>query len=451
MLLAEDGARALEVLRQETVNVVVTDLVMPRMDGHALLRAAKTVQPACDVVLMTAYGTVENAVAAMREGAYDFVSKPVKRAEMLACMDRVLEKQALVVENRALRAELAQARGPVGLIGQSAKMRNLVGTLRQVAPSSATVLILGESGTGKELCARALHQMSPRADAPFVAVNCAALPETILEAELFGAEAGALGSPSPQEPRVGRFERADGGTLLLDEVGDIPLAMQVKLLRVLQEGEFERLGAKAPQQVDVRVVAATHKDLKAQVAAGDFREDLYYRLDVITVSAPPLREREGDIPLLAAHFLKRFSEKHNKQVAHIEQRAIAALTQYAFPGNVRELENAIERAVVLCPSETLRVEDLPDPILAGDAAASEKQETIHFRVGSTMEQLEKAAIDATLRHTAQDKQLTAKLLGISLRTLYRRLEERDARAMRDGLGEVPASPPSSDDAHSEPT
>lgn len=433
VVVADDGERALEVLRTENVNVVLTDLVMPRMDGQALLRAAKTIQPDADVVLMTAYGTVENAVAAMREGAYDFLTKPTRRGEVLACIERVLERQRLLVENKALKAELAQiqaAKGGEQLVGASAAMRQLKALIHQVAPSAATVLLLGESGTGKEVCARAIHQLSPRAAGPFVAVNCAALPETILEAELFGAEKGAFTGAT--ERRTGRFERAHGGTLLLDEVGDIPLPMQVKLLRVLQEGEVERLGGNSAVPVDVRVVAATHVDLKERVRQGLFREDLFYRLDVITLQLPPLREREGDVPVLAMHLLKRIGERHGKRIAAIEPRALEALGAWHFPGNVRELENAVERAVVLCPSDTLRLEDLPAQIQTGGGTPIvAAEQTLTFRVGQTLEQIERAAIDATLKHTHGDKGLTAKLLGVSLRTLYRRLGEKSEAGIDD--------------------
>ena len=432
VLVADDGEAALELLRQDTVHVVLTDLVMPRMDGQALLKAARTLQPETNVIVMTAYGTVENAVAAMREGAYDFITKPTKRGEVLAVIGRALERQALLEENRALRARIAAVEGDasfVGLVGGSEKMRTVVDTLRQVAPSAATVLLLGESGTGKELVARAIHALSPRASRPFVAVNSAALPESILEAELFGTEKGAY--TGALERRAGRFERADGGTLFLDEVGDLPLAMQPKLLRALQEGEIERLGGTSAVKVDVRVVAATHVDLRERVKQGLFREDLYYRLDVITVRLPPLREREGDIPLLAAHFLKKLTLRHGKRVQGFEPRALEALSSWGFPGNVRELENAVERAVVLCPGDTLRLADLPAPIqeaaALGGAPAGDGH-TLTFRVGQTMEQIERAAIDATLRHTGGDKQLSAKLLGISLRTLYRRLGERSPDA-----------------------
>jgi two-component system response regulator HydG len=439
VLVADDGERALETLRSEPVNVVLTDLVMPRMDGQALLRATKTLQPDADVVVMTAYGTVENAVAAMREGAYDFLIKPTKRREVLACIERVLERQRLLEENKKLKAELASMQAQLGtggvdalLVGTSPAMRQLRATLQQVAPSAATILLVGESGTGKEVAARAIHQLSPRGQGPFVAVNCAALPESILEAELFGAEKGAFTGAT--ERRIGRFERANGGTLLLDEVGDIPPSMQVKLLRVLQEGEIERLGGTSPVRVDVRVIAAAHADLKERVKQGLFREDLYYRLDVITLHLPPLREREGDIPVLAMHLLKRLSDRHGKRVTSIEPRALDALCAWPYPGNVRELEHAVERAVVLCPGDTLRFEDLPAQVqeaAAGGAAPSPTGQTLTFRVGQTLEQIERAAIDATLKHTQGDKALTAKLLGVSLRTLYRRLGEKSDTGIDD--------------------
>jgi two-component system response regulator HydG len=432
VLVAEDGEKAVEALRTAggaPVNVVLTDLVMPRMDGMALLKAVKTVSPESDVVVMTAYGTVENAVHAMREGAYDFLVKPTKRGEVIACVERVLERQALLVENRALRAELAQVKGgPLalgahGLVGNSPSMLALIQTLQQVAPSNATVLLVGESGTGKELCARALHQMSPRAGGPFVAVNCAALPDSILESELFGADKGAY---TGAVERAGRFERAHGGTIFLDEIADVPLPMQPKLLRALQEGEVERLGGTEVRRVDVRVVAATNVDLRERIKQGLFREDLYYRLDVITLQLPPLRARDGDIPVLSAHFLQQQSARHKKSVVAIEQRALEALLSWTFPGNVRELENAVERAVVLCPGDTLRFIDLPAPIQSatGRAPAGDDARSLTFRVGQTLEQIERACIDATLKHTGGDKNLTAKLLGLSLRTLYRRLGEK---------------------------
>lgn len=431
VILASDGEEAVRLIQSVAVDVVLTDLVMPRVDGRMVLRAALTARPDLDIVLMTAYGNVENAVAAMREGAKDFLTKPARRGELLACVDRILERQRLVAENRALRAELRNehtpqrhdVRGLERLLGNSPAMSALKQTLQQVARTSAAVLLVGESGTGKEQCARALHELSPRGDGPFVAVSCAALPDSLLEVELFGAERGAY--TGIDERRVGRFERAHGGTLFLDEVGEVPMPMQVKLLRVLQEGEVERLGGNAPVAVDVRVVAATHVDLLERVRRGTFREDLYYRLDVVTLRLPPVREREGDIPMLANAWLAIHSARHERRIDGIEPRALAALTGWGYPGNVRELSHAIERAVVLCPDGSpLRFDDLPPAIkeAGGSHAAAE---TLTFRIGQmTLPQMERAAIDATMAFAHNDKVQAAKLLGVSLRTLYRRLDEK---------------------------
>jgi two-component system response regulator HydG len=444
--LARDGDEALALLERVPVDIVLTDLVMPRTDGMAVLQATKQLRPQADVVLMTAYGNVENAVQAMRRGAADFLSKPTRRGELLACIDRVLERQRLVSENRALRAELAdlgavvldgghagEVRGLARLVGASPALQTLKTTLAQVASTTATVLFCGESGTGKELCARALHELSARATGPFVAVHCAALPDTLLEAELFGAEKGAF--TGADERRIGRFERAHGGTLFLDEVGDIPPPMQVKLLRALQEGEIERLGGQAPVKVDVRVVAATHVDLLERVKQGRFREDLYYRLDVVSLRVPPLREREGDVALLAATFLTRHAAKHARRIEGFEPRALLALSSWTWPGNVRELSHAIERAVVLCPDgAALRFDDLPPAVRdAGPGDASAAERVLHFRVGQmTLPQLERAAIDATMAFVGGDKVQAAKLLGLSLRTLYRRLDEKTGAAEDTG-------------------
>jgi two-component system response regulator HydG len=429
--LASDGEEAIRLLQATAVDVVLTDLVMPRVDGRMVLQAALTARPELDVVLMTAYGNVENAVAAMRDGAKDFLTKPARRGELLACVDRILERQRLVAENRALRSELRdeqalprrEGRGLERLLGNSPALSALKQTLQQVARTSAAVLLVGESGTGKEQCARALHELSPRSEGPFVAVSCAALPDTLLEVELFGAEKGAY--TGIEERRLGRFERAHGGTLFLDEVGEMPLPMQVKLLRVLQEGEVERLGGSAPVAVDVRVVAATHVDLHERVRRGTFREDLYYRLDVVTLRLPPLREREGDVPLLASAWLAIHSARHERTIDGIEPRALQALTAWRYPGNVRELSHAIERAVVLCPDGSpLRLEDLP-PAIQEAAGVVSPVETLSFRVGHmTLPQLERAAIDATMGFVHGDKVQAAKLLGVSLRTLYRRLDEK---------------------------
>src|SRR5438874_7200804 len=305
LLLAASGAAALEMLRAHSVDVVLTDLMMPGMSGQELLRGVRAVAPEAEVVLMTAYGTVEAAVAAMKDGAYDFLTKPLKRHAVLKSVQQALDKRRLVQENKQLRARLAGAQQPI--VGQSPSLRATLDIIRQAAPSSATVLLLGESGTGKELFARALHEHSPRAAGPFVPINCAAIPETILESELFGYERGAF--TGAVQRKEGRIERGQGGTLFLDEVGELTPAVQVKLLRFLQEGEIERLGGTGAIKVDARVVAATNQHLSARVREGKFREDLFYRLNVIQVVLPPLRDRVEDVPLLADHFIARYAAK----------------------------------------------------------------------------------------------------------------------------------------------
>jgi len=426
--LASSGMEALEVVRRDRPSVVVTDLMMPGMSGEELLRAVKAIAAETEVVLMTAYGTVEVAVSAMKEGAYDFITKPVKRHAIVKSVRQALEKASLVAENRALRAQLAQlgrAEADGGLLGAAPTFRAALATLRQVAPSSATVLLQGESGTGKELAARLLHDLSPRGAGPFVPVNCAAIPETILESELFGYERGAFTGATQR--KEGRFERAHGGTLFLDEVADMSLAVQVKLLRVLQDGVVERLGGKQPIQVDVRIVAATNRDLSTEVRAGRFREDLFYRLDVVAVRLPPLRDRREDVPLLAAVFLRRFAEQNRRQVAGFTAAALQALEAYEWPGNVRELQHAVERAVVLCRGPEVDIGDLPEALrnpatgrVPAPAAA------LAVPLGTPLEAIERMVIRETLRHTRGDKNLAARLLGVAPRTIYRKLDRDEA-------------------------
>jgi two-component system response regulator HydG len=441
VLSAIDGTAGLDVLRKHRVGVLLTDLMMPNTSGMDLLRAAKTIAPETEVVLMTAYGTVETAVDAMKEGAYDFVTKPLKRAHVVRIVRNALEKQSLLVENRSLKAQLAEKRRRA-IIGTSLAWRRTMDIVMQAAPSEATVLLLGESGTGKELLARALHDNSTRArgtrqsegardPGPFVAVNCAAIPESILEAELFGYEKGAFTGAATA--RDGRFEAANGGTLFLDEIGEISRHVQVKLLRVLQEGEIERLGGSGkPRPIDVRIVAATNVNLAEEVKAGRFREDLYYRLNVIPVSVPPLRDRRDDIPLLAQHFIQVYAEKNGKAISGCTPAALERLTEYGWPGNVRELENAIERAVVLTRSGSSMIDEdvLPREIrdaTPGTASAS----SLTFPIGMPLAEIEMRVIHETLRHTRGDKRLTAKLLGIATRTIYRRLETTDPDAPRE--------------------
>ncbi len=433
VLSASDGTQALDLLRKHRVGVLLTDLMMPQTSGMDLLRAAKAIAPETEVVLMTAYGTVETAVDAMKEGAYDFVTKPLKRAHVVRIVRNALEKQSLLVENRSLRAQLAEKRRRA-IIGTSLAWRRTIDIVMQAAPSEATVLLLGESGTGKELLARALHdnssrgrrraaQGTPQEGGAFVAVNCAAIPESILEAELFGYEKGAFTGATAA--REGRFEAAHGGTLFLDEIGEISRHVQVKLLRVLQEGEIERLGSSGKtRRIDVRIVAATNIDLAGEVKSGRFREDLYYRLNVIPVNVPPLRDRRDDIPLLAQHFVQVYAEKNGKAIGGCSAAALDRLTEYGWPGNVRELENAIERAIVLTRAGQSMIDEDALPREIRDAAPGAVSATsLTFSIGMPLAEIEMRVIHETLRHTRGDKRLAATLLGIATRTIYRRLEQ----------------------------
>lgn len=415
VLTAGNGRQALEVLRRQPVRVMITDLRMPGMNGDDLLKAAKAITPEVEVIVMTAYGTVENAVEAMKLGAYDFVSKPLKRAAVVSAVRKALDKQALLVENRELKAQLAAATQR-SIVGNSQVMRATLEMARQAANSSATVLLLGESGTGKELLARYIHDHSPRNTAPFVATNCAALPESILESELFGHEKGSF--TGAVRARAGRFQEADGGSLFLDEIGEIPLQVQVKLLRALQEGEVEPVGGRTTA-VDFRLVCATNRDLSEEVKAGRFREDLFYRINVVPIRIPPLRDRLEDVPLLADHFLRMYAVRHGKAVEAIGEAAVELMGRYGWPGNVRELENAVERAVVLSRGSVIEVDDLP-PELRDPQAGHGRQLT--FSVGTPLEEVERRMMMETLKFTRGDKRLAADLLGIATRTIYRKLE-----------------------------
>ncbi len=415
VLTAENGEQALDIIRDERVNLIITDLKMGDVDGMDLLKLAKTLQPEAEVILMTAFGTVERAVKGMKQGAYDFVSKPIKRATILKAASQALEKQALVAENRQLKAKLADLKNERSIVGQSPALRQALDLVKQVASSDATVLLSGESGTGKELFARMVYELSERCDEPFVAVNCAALPESILESELFGYEEGAF--TGANQRKLGRFEAADGGTLFLDEIGELSQQVQVKLLRVLQEGEFERLGSNTPTRVDVRIVAATHKDLEEELEEGNFREDLYYRLNVVNIEIPPLRHRMEDVPLLAEHFLGQYREKNNRQIDRISRDGLDTLASYRWPGNVRELENVVERAVVLDKDGVIDVDDLPEHI------TDREGDTRHITIplGTPLDEIEQRVLHETLKMTGGDKKLAAQLLDISTRTIYRKL------------------------------
>ena len=424
---ATAGSAALEILREVPVQLLLADLMMPQMSGQDLLKAAHAIRPEADVIVMTAYATVENAVAAMREGAYDFIQKPFKSELILRVVERALERQALRAENLQLRKELRevspdQVRGRP-IVGRSPAMLATLETIQQAAPSTASVLLVGESGTGKELMARALHELSPRIAAPFIVVNCAALPESILEAELFGYEKGAFTGAT--ERRIGRIERAEKGTLFLDEVGELSPAVQAKFLRVLQEGEIERLGGQETIKVDFRLVSATNRDLEAALKDGTFREDLYYRLNVIGIELPALRERPEDVALLAEHFVRRFAHKNGKHIEGVSPEALKALCNYRWPGNVRELENVVERAVVLTRHSMIDVADLPAPVRETSSKPGEIRrsgEQVVIPIGTRLDEVERVMIHETLRKTGGDKSLAAQLLGIAARTIYRKLE-----------------------------
>ena len=369
VMLAEDGEQGLTMLRENHIDLVVTDLKMPKVDGMTLLREALRESPDLPIVMITAHGTVDTAVEALKLGAFDYLTKPFDKDEVRQVVAKALKTRALAQEEATSGVPFAppEAGARFGIIGASAGLTDLYAVLERVADSPTTVLITGESGTGKELVARALHEHSMRKDKPFIKVNCAAIPKELIESELFGYERGAFTGAVSSKP--GRFELANGGTLFLDEVGEIPVEMQVKLLRALQESEFERVGGIKTIHVDVRLVAATNRDLKKLIAANAFREDLFYRLNVVSIRLPALRERDSDIPLLVEHFLGKFNERLKKQVTGVEPEALDILSAYTWPGNIRELENVMERSVLFCDAQKLRVEDLPVE-LRGSSAGS---------------------------------------------------------------------------------
>ena len=419
VVLASDGRAALERVQAGGVDLIVTDLKMPGLTGLELLRAAKAIMPDVDVILLTAFGTVEEAVKAMKDGAYDFLTKPFRREQLIKLIDKALERRDLIEQNRALKKQLEDLRAKGQMIGASLSWRRMLTLVEQTADSSATILIQGESGTGKELVARTIHERSARRNGPFIAVNCAALPETLLESELFGYEKGAFTGAAGR--KEGRFELAHGGTLFLDEVGDLSLVTQPKILRVLQQGEFERLGGTRTLQVDVRIVAATNQDVAAMVKEKRFREDLYYRLNVITVRVPPLRERPEDIRVLAQHYLRVYAAKNGRKLEGFTGEAIDRLEAYAWPGNVRELENLIERSVLLARKDRIDAEDLPEEVMG---VKRPPRDAILELIGTPLADIEQRLLDETLRITGGNKTQAAKLLGIDVRTVARKLERR---------------------------
>jgi DNA-binding NtrC family response regulator len=418
---ANDGAAGLRLLETFDADVVLTDLRMPGIDGLEVLTRAKEIRPEALVIVMTAYGTVKTAVQAMKLGAEDYLSKPIDVEELEVVLQRAVEKKTLREETQLLRDRLDHKYSLDNLVGESPDMLAAFKTVRQVASSGSSVLLTGESGTGKELFAQALHQNSPRRSRPFVKVACAALPETLLESELFGHEKGAF--TGALFTRAGRFEIANGGTLFLDEIGDISPTVQVKLLRFLEEREFERVGGNKTYKVDVRIVCATHRDLQKRIEEGGFREDLYYRLNVIQVHIPPLRERGNDIALLAHHFLHKYAEANGKDVRGLADDALRMLLRHPWPGNVRELENAIERAVVLADTPVLNESHFPT-LRRAEASAASGAGFPRVRIpGSSLADLEREAILRTLEAVSGSTSRAAAMLGISPRKIQYKLKE----------------------------
>jgi len=404
---AENGHQALEIMEKERLGIVIADLVMPGMDGIELMKTAKEINPNIEVIIITAYGSIATAIAAMKEGAYDYIEKPFcpERAELL--VKKLVEHQGLIEENISLHQKLEERYRFENIIAKSPKMQQVIEVIKIVARSNATVLIIGDSGTGKELVARAIHSQSHRHGKPFIAVSCAALPESLLESELFGHEKGSFTGAYAQ--KKGKFEIANRGSLFLDEIGEMSANIQVHLLRVLEEKEFTRVGGNELIKVDVRVISATNKELKKAVASGQFREDLYYRLNVVTIELPPLRERKEDIPLLAQHFLRKFALENQKEFTGFSPEATDFLLKYEWPGNVRELENAIERAVILAKNPYIEVTDLPQENLLLARSASP---------GKGLKEVEKNHVLDILTQTGGNYSEAARILGISRMTLY---------------------------------
>jgi DNA-binding NtrC family response regulator len=424
--MASDGVSALAVLKTFDAHIIVTDLNMPGLDGKGLLEELRR-QPSPPVpIVVTAFGSLDTALETVhRLGAFWYIEKPIQAAALKMILERAAEKRILVHHTGLLERELA-SRGAVGeLVGESAAMQEIFSLLQQVAPKSATVLITGESGTGKEIVARAIHQLSPRRARPFFAINCAAMPETLMESELFGHEKGAF--TGAVESRAGCFELAKGGTLLLDEIGDMPIATQSKLLRVLEERRVRRLGSSREVELDVRVLASTNRNLQHSIAKQAFREDLYFRLNVFEISLPPLRERKADIPLLAAELLRSLNQKHERRVSDLAPEAAALFAAYDWPGNVRELRNVLERAVILCGSGTITAVHLPRTFAGRPApAGSEPVLSAALEPGMTVADAERALIELTLRYTADNRARAAEILGISPKTLFNKLREYGA-------------------------
>ena len=419
---AGDGQEALERITEFRPAIIISDLVMPRMGGLDLLRALASDGGEYTIVILTAQGTVETAVEAIKEGAYDYLTKPIEPQRLKILLDKIVERHDTLREVKVLRKQLREQGAFGQMVGSSAQMRKVYQTIEQAAPTSASVLIWGESGTGKELVAQTVHQLSPRNQLPFVPINCAAIPETLLESEIFGHEKGAF--TGAFDRREGCFELADRGTLFLDEIAEMTPATQVKLLRVLQERRFRRLGGRNEQAVDVRVIAATNAVPADAVKSGKLREDLFYRLNVFAIELPPLRKRKEDLPLLIQSFLGEFNARNRKAVSALDPAAMRALEQYNWPGNVRELRNVIERAVILSSGEFVDPRQLPPLVTESPDVA---KPTLSLTPGTTVEEAERRLILMTLEHTRDNKTRAAEILGISLKTLHNKLNRLRGR------------------------
>ena len=417
---ATDGDEVLSVLVGNTIDLILLDLKMVRMDGLTTLTALLQAGISIPVIVMTAFSSVESAVEAMRKGAFDYITKPIDINELQLTIARALNFKTLSEENSSLRSRLDGQYAFDNIIGKSPAMQEMFSTLAMVAPTDATVLITGESGTGKELIANALHHNSARSSGPFIKLNCAALHENLLESELFGHEAGSFTGAATR--RKGRFELAHTGTLFLDEIGDMSLATQAKILRVLQEGEFERVGGNDTVKVDVRLLAATHKDLQVMVEQGSFRQDLLFRLSVVPLRLPPLRDRSIDIPALTSFFLGRYAEKNRKDIKGVHPETLSLLIQYPWPGNIRELENTIERAVILCLGEQITPHELPSHFFPEEIRSGAAKMT-PSKGDFTLRDMEREVIRVTLDKTGHNKSLTAKKLGIARQTLLNKIKE----------------------------
>lgn len=433
--IAPSGNDAISKARNKRYDLVLTDLKLPGVDGIKVLSEVKEIDPETSVIVMTAYGTVETAVEAMKVGAFDFITKPFDTDRLSLLIKRALENRRLVAENSLLREELAQTYGLTEIIGKSQRIKDATGLVRKVAPSDTTALLLGESGTGKELFARAIHYLSSRKDGPFVAINCAAIPRELLENELFGSEKGAFTSSHAR--KMGKFEIAEGGTLFLDEIGDMDISLQAKLLRVLQEKKFERLGGTKTIDVNVRVIAASNMDLKEAIKKKTFREDLYYRLSVFPVQIPPLRERREDIPSLAENFITRFCKELKKKTKRLSKESLALMDKYHWPGNVRELENTIERAIILCEGKTITPDQLA--IRLPSSAEIRLREGAGLKDVAAMAQAEaeRSLIKRVLTQTNGNKKKTAEILKIDYTTLFEKLKKYGIRTKKELTEETP--------------